>query len=125
MLKTVCTGPGISCGCSNLLGHTTSDPRSIELLLRLGCFIAISQRTMDQGSGQVVCVSLAIILLAFSGASPICCLYPDSTKGKFYCFVSAIKLQMRLRLHLILSHIISQALFLSFFIFFLLTYITI
>ena len=26
---------------------------------------------MDQGSGEVVCVSLALILLAFSGASPI------------------------------------------------------
>ena len=27
--------------------------------------------TIDQGSGQVVCVSLAIILLAFAGASPV------------------------------------------------------
>ena len=26
---------------------------------------------VDQGSGEVVCVSLALILLAFSGASPI------------------------------------------------------
>jgi hypothetical protein len=41
----------------------------------------------DQGSGQVVCVSLALILLAFAGASPV----------KFYSFVSAIKLQMRLK----------------------------
>ena len=29
------------------------------------------RRSIDQGSGQVVCVSLALILLAFAGASPI------------------------------------------------------
>ena len=28
-------------------------------------------QSLDQGSGQVVCVSLPLILLAFSGASPI------------------------------------------------------
>jgi len=31
---------------------------------------------MDQGSGEVVCVSLALTLLAFAGASPV----------KFYSF---------------------------------------
>jgi len=41
---------------------------------------------MDQGSGQVVCVSLAIILSAFVGADP----------QKIYSFVSAINPQMRL-----------------------------
>jgi len=40
---------------------------------------------MDQGSGQVVCVSLAIILSAFVGADP----------QNIYSFVSAINIQMR------------------------------
>jgi hypothetical protein len=40
---------------------------------------------LDQGSGQVVCVSLAIILPTFAGVGPI----------KIYSFVSAINLQMR------------------------------
>ena len=43
---------------------------------------------LDQGSGQVVCVSLAIILLAFVGASP----------QNIYSFVSAINIQMRLNI---------------------------
>ena len=47
---------------------------------------------MDQGSGQVVCVSLPLILPSFAGDGPV----------KFYCFVSAIKLQMRLRYNYIL-----------------------
>jgi len=42
----------------------------------------------NQGSGQVVCVSLAIILLAFVGASP----------QNIYSFVSAINIQMRLNI---------------------------
>ena len=29
------------------------------------------RRSIDQGSGQVVCVSLALILPAFAGASPV------------------------------------------------------
>ena len=37
---------------------------------------------MDQGSGQVVCVSLALILPSFAGDGPV----------KFYSFVSAINI---------------------------------
>jgi len=41
---------------------------------------------IDQGSGEVVCVSLALILSAFVGADP----------QNIYSFVSAINIQMRL-----------------------------
>ena len=44
--------------------------------------------TLDQGSGQVVCVSLAIILSTFAGVDPI----------RIYSFVSAINPQMRLNI---------------------------
>jgi len=48
--------------------------------------IARVRVTLDQGSGQVVCVSLAIILSTFAGVDPI----------RIYSFVSAINPQMRL-----------------------------
>jgi len=71
-------------------GSVMTDPRSNSRVwfpigrIRLRCY----PRPLDQGSGEVVCVSLALILLAFVGASP----------QNIYSFVSAINIQMRLNI---------------------------
>ena len=62
-----------------------TDPRSIAIVP----IAVLETYTIDQGSVLVQWLSsrTSLILLAFAGASPV----------KFYSFVSAIKLQMRLK----------------------------